>query len=86
MSSVDPNLINPTDICSVCQKLVAKIFTKFHKAGTASESKKRRKYVDETGRLWHGTKCPECSVKWRKDRAQKQAALKQAELKKKLEE
>lgn len=86
MSSDPINLENPTDECTVCKKQVVKRFAKIHKATSNGDtSKRRRKFADETGRLWHGTKCPTCAANWRKDRAQKVSEEKQAELKKQLE-
>lgn len=85
MSQEDNNL-EQKDRCSDCEQMVTKRFVKFHMAGSATEFKKRRKYSDETGRLWHGKKCPSCAVKWRKEIAEKQAELKKQELKKLLGE
>ncbi len=77
---------NPLRVCSVCQKAVISCFKLFHKAtANGDTTKKRRKYTDETGRLWHGTKCPDCAAKWRKDRAALSEAAKQADLKKQIE-
>lgn len=80
------NIDNPTDKCSACEKQVVKKFLKFHRAtANGDTTKKRRKYTDETGRLWHGTKCPDCAAKWRKDRASQVESQKQADLKKQIE-
>ncbi len=81
--------VNPTstDKCSTCEKQVVKTFYKFHKsAANGDTTKRRRKYTDETGRLWHGTKCPDCAAQWRKDRAQSAADEIKNQLKAKLEE
>lgn len=87
MASDPLNLDNPKDICGTCQKSVPKIFIKFHRATSNGDTtKKRRKYTDETGRLWHGTRCPDCSANWRKDRATQAESKKQEVLKKQLEE
>ncbi len=81
------NIDNPSKQCSACSKQVVHKFHRFHKsAANGDTTKKRRKYMDETGRLWHGTKCPECAAKWRKDRAAQTEADKQEALKKELEQ
>lgn len=81
------NLDNPTDKCSSCEQQIVKKFKLFHKATSNGDTtKKRRKYTDETGRLWHGTKCPSCAANWRKERAQKEIELTQQALKLQLEE
>lgn len=52
--------------CKSCNQDRVKKFLKYHKAPTADNSTKRRKkFVDESGRMWHGTKCPECASQWR---------------------
>ena len=86
--SENPNNINkPTKECSDCKLHVVREFAKYHVAfANPGSSKKRRKFADETGRLWHGTRCPACATKWRKDLADKAAAETKAELLKKLEE
>ncbi len=72
MSNNSDHTQHPIDKCSSCQKDIVKIFKLFHKATCNGDTtKKRRKYVDETGRLWHGTRCPDCTAQWRKDRIQK---------------
>lgn len=85
MSQEDNNL-EQKDLCADCNKLVTKRFVKFHSSNTPTETKKRRKYCDESGRLWHGKKCPECAVKWRKEAAQKKIEDKKEFLKKQLGE
>lgn len=84
----DPlNIDNPTCECSSCKQQVVKQFKLFHKStANGDTTKKRRKYTDETGRLWHGTRCPTCAAKWRKERLTNMESAKQAELKKQLEE
>lgn len=80
------NIDNPLEKCSACQLDKVRRFQKFHKsAANGDTTKKRRKYADETGRLWHGTKCPDCAAKWRKDRAAQTETEKQEALKKALE-
>lgn len=74
------------DKCAHCDKLVTKRFVKFHEAGSEGEKKKRRKYSDETGRLWHGKRCPDCAVQWRKDVAAEKAQAKKDQLKEMLGE
>lgn len=81
------NLQHPNGICSKCEKAIAKIFKLFHKAPAGGDTtKKRRKYTDETGRLWHGTLCPDCAAEWRKDLSKKHAESKKLELKKQIGE
>lgn len=81
------NLSNPSEKCTACQKQVAKIFQKFHKSTSSGDTtKKRRKFSDETGRLWHGTKCPDCAAAWRRDRVNKAESEKQEALKKQLQD
>ena len=80
-------LENPLRKCLTC--LVNKIcqFSKFHSSPAKGDTtKKRRKYTDETGRLWHGTKCPDCAAEWRKGRINAVESAKQQELKRLLEE
>ncbi len=85
--STDNPISQPTDKCSACEKDIVKVFTKMHKASAAGDtSKRRRKFMDETGRLWHGTRCPDCAAKWRKDRAAAMADELKAALKAKLDE
>lgn len=87
MSQDSNSIPASTEECSVCKLLVTRIFKLFHKsAANGDTTKKRRKYTDETGRLWHGTKCPSCAAKWRKDRATHNAQLEQEQLKKQLNE
>jgi len=87
MSSEDPNnLTSPREKCSDCQEMVTCLFLKFHKAGVVQGVKRRRKYTDESGRLWHGTRCPSCAVKMRKAQTDSKAQSKKDELKKQLEE
>jgi hypothetical protein len=85
----DNNSIEPKDKCVDCEQMVTKRFVKFHKAASApesTESKKRRKYCDETGRLWHGKRCPSCAVAWRKSKAEEKVAAEKEALKKLLGE
>ncbi len=83
---MDSNNLHPTEECSDCKVHVCRVFKLFHKSPAKGDTtKRRRKYTDETGRLWHGTKCPDCAAKWRKDKAESQAAKKQEELKKLIE-
>lgn len=82
----DENNLEQKDKCADCGELKTKKFVKFHMAGSVTERKKRRKYCDESGRLWHGKKCPECAVKWRKDIASKKIERKKEEIKKLLGE
>lgn len=79
--------IDPKEKCLSCDKEVVKLFSKFHKSPLNGDTtKKRRKFTDETGRLWHGTKCPDCATKWRKERSELHISALNAELKLKLEE
>lgn len=81
--------LEPKDECADCKKLVTKRFVKFHKAAAApdsTETKKRRKYSDESGRLWHGKKCPDCAVVWRKAKAIEKSNQEKEALKKLLGE
>lgn len=67
---VEPN--EPKQICRHCGVERVKKFLKYHKSPTKSDSTKRRKkFVDESGRQHHGTKCPECASKNRKDKSVK---------------
>lgn len=43
-------------ICKQCQQLKTRI-----DAGKFNSTKKDKKYVDETGKLWSGSLCPECN-------------------------
>lgn len=87
MCSDPSNLDNPTEKCGTCEKLTVKRFHKFHQSPSKGDTtKKRRKYTDETGRLWHGTKCPDCAANWRKDKTSKAETAKQQALKLLLEE
>ena len=94
MSTEDSNL--PKDLCGDCQKMVPKIFKAYHnasytkpdeKAGTERKLvKRRRKYSDETGRLWHGKSCPDCIASKRTDHNLSKSEAKKEELKKILGE
>ena len=88
MSGSEPsNLDNPVETCQSCNRVVIKRFSKFHSSPSKGDTtKKRRKYTDETGRLWHGTRCPDCAASWRKDRAGQAESKKQEALKKLLAE
>lgn len=87
MSSDPSNLDNPTEKCQSCDRLTIKRFHKFHSSPAKGDTtKKRRKYTDETGRLWHGTRCPDCAAEWRKGRINAAETAKQQELKRQLEE
>lgn len=84
--SQDTTNLDPVDLCVDCQKRVIKKFVKYHSSNTPTETKKRRKYCDETGRLWHGKRCPSCAVNWRRDCAEKKSKEKQEALKSELGE
>jgi hypothetical protein len=87
MSSEPSNLDNPLKKCSACNSDKVCKFAKFHSSPSKGDTtKKRRKYTDETGRLWHGTRCPDCAADWRKDRAGQAESKKQEALKKLLAE
>jgi hypothetical protein len=48
---------NESDLssCRLCEKIkVRKLIGKF--------DDKNKKYIDETGKLWNGRKCPQCQV------------------------
>ena len=80
-------LENPLRKCLTCLVDKVCLFSKMHKSPSKGDTtKKRRKYTDETGRLWHGTRCPDCAAEWRKDRANALESKKQETLKKLLEE
>jgi hypothetical protein len=77
----------PTEVCKYCNKERAKIFKTYHKASANGDSvKRRKKYEDESGHLWHGERCPECATDYRRELAQKKVQNIKDELKKKLEE
>lgn len=77
----------PKSTCGDCKQEVVKQFTKFHQSPDGHDTtKKRRKFSDDTGRLWHGTRCPDCAAKWRKDRATRCAEELNAALKAELGE
>lgn len=42
-------------VCKVCNQLKVKI-----EAGFYPGTKRNKKYVDESGKLWNGKKCPDC--------------------------
>ena len=85
MTSDPINLQYPTDECTACKQQIVKVFSKIHKATSNGDtSKRRRKFADETGRLWHGTKCPTCAANWRRDRALKSIEETQTKLKQEL--
>jgi hypothetical protein len=94
MSNDEVNL--PKDICSECTKPKVKVFKMFHSASykkTDEKSgneralkKRRRKYSDETGRLWHGKICPDCSMIKRSQKNSDRTESQKEELKKLLDE
>ena len=94
MSNDEINL--PKSKCDSCKQMLVKEFKFYHKAsykkvdeksGTERKLEKRRKkYVDDTGRLWHGKVCPDCSMNKRLARNTAKSEAVKEELKKILEE
>lgn len=49
-------------ICKYCTFNKERIFKKYHRSpSTNNITKTRKKYHDNSGRLWHGAKCPDCA-------------------------
>lgn len=82
----DLNNTLPTVICKNCGEAKVKTFDNvYHRSPTKGDStKRRRKYKDEKGQLWHGTKCPQCASTWRNSKYSKVALSLKAELLEKL--
>lgn len=82
----DSNNTLPTVICKNCGEPKVRVFDNiYHKSPTKGDStKRRRKYKDEKGQLWHGTKCPKCASEWRSSRYGKAAQALKLELENKL--
>ncbi len=94
MSSDDINL--PKDKCSTCGEMKVKVFKTYHSASytkTDEKSgqdrklvKRRKKYVDDADRMWHGKRCPDCYIGSRSTHGKSKTQAEIEELKKLLEE
>lgn len=77
----------PEKVCKTCGLSKVREFLKYHASPQKGDStKRRRKFVDETGNQWHGSKCPQCASSTRKTKYISESEKAKTELLKKLGE